>query len=498
MFFLSRLSSRALVLTGWMALWTLGCGGGGGGDTPAGSGGGGTPPPAPLPTVIYGITTGSIPTRYDLHLVKADGTGHVQLTTTGDATNALAIEGSRVIYTRWLRSHRHLYSVGTNGAANVSLGSDTADVDQLWIGNLNGRVIYSIFNSAEGANASDIYSINPDGSDLRQIASYAYTSGVQAITPLILNGKVVYTDISGGSGDLYAMNADGTGLTTLAAGATLESIQGEANPLDPITGKVVYEVSSGTNVQFHAIKVDGTAETTLAPGFQKQLVAKVSGGQLFYLLNTSGSLYDLWAVALDGSNNRRLAAGGSRYLYLNDVSSTQAFYTSYTTGTGAISEVYAVRWDGIGPTALSPLSQRYGLAGLAGNKVVLTSTLGPGLNRLYVVNTDGTGLTPLTPGTEIAYFLGYWNSRIYFSRNLGTAGSVQYAIFSCATDGTGITPIVSNPGYSVSELSLHSDRFIFQRLETTVSSPTGVGSVRGDGTGELLLSPATATLLLAQ
>jgi hypothetical protein len=485
--------ARSIVIASCALL--LGCAGGGG-DSAAPAPSAAPASPAALSTVIYGLQTASIPTRYDLYLVKADHTGTTRLTTSGDALNALAIEDARVIYTRWMGSHRHLYAVGTDGSSNVSLGSDTAAVDQLLLGVLDHRAIFQVLNAAEGANACDLFSVKLDGSDLRQIGSYAYANGVQAITPLVLGGKVVYTDISGGAGDLYAVNADGSGLRALSATSTLDTIQGELNPLDASTGKLVYEVFSGSNVQFHAVKLDGTGETTLAPGFQKQAAVKVASGQLFYLLNTTASYYDLWAVNLDGTHNRRLAtANGSRSLALGDISSTQAFYTAIA---GSIREVYAVNLDGTGTTALSPLGQNYGFAGLAGGKVVMSAFLGTGLNRLYVVSPDGTGLTPLTPGTELAYYLGSWNNRIYYSRNLGASGSVQYAIFSCALDGSGVTTVVSNGAYSAQQLTPANARFVYQRSDTSVSSDLGVGSVQADGTGELLLTPGTATLLFAQ
>lgn len=483
-------STSAGILT---LLGLLACGGGSG-SAPAASGDG--PPTPPPATVVYGIQTAALPFRYDLHTVKADGTGERQLTTTGDALWAYAISGSRLIYDRWLRNHHHLYGVGLDGSSNTSLGSDTADTDQIFVGAAGDRAVFRVANSAEGTNAWDLFSVKLDGTGLVQIGSYAYVNLGSAIQPVLEGGKVIYTDLSGGAGDLYAVNPDGTGLTPLATGPSLEAVAGEMHFLEPVSGKLVYTEFTGGHTILHAVKLDGSGSATLTPTTVNSTASALIPGKLLYLvLGTSGS-GSLWIVGLDGTGTAALADDPTRLQVAGPEIGTRITVQSRA---GSVREVYAMNEDGSGAVALSPLGGSYGIAGAAGGRAILSTDLGPGRNQLASVALDGTGLTALTPGTELAYFQGGWGGRAVFLRDLATvSGQVQYALCACAPDGAGSAILVSHADASVDTTQLAGDRIVFQLMTVSAYSPAGLGSVKLDGTGEVRLATGDATLMLAQ
>lgn len=489
-----RNSSVLIATFGLAGLLACSGGGSGAGATPTGSG---TPAPSSPPaTVLYGVQTATSPLRYDLHTVKADGTGELRLTSTGDALWAYALSGSRVIYDRWLRSHHHLYAVGLDGSSNVSLGSDTADVDQVYLGAADGRAVYRIANSAEGASAWDLYSVKLDGTGLVQIGSYAYVNGASAIEPVLEGGKVIYTDISGGGGDLYAVNPDGSGLTPLATGTGLEALSGEMHFLEPVSGKLVYTEYTGGHTVLHAVKLDGSGAATLTPTTVSSVVSALIPGKLLYVVPGTSGTGALWVVGLDGTGTHVLADDPTRLQTAGPEIGTRLIVQSRA---GSVREVYAMNEDGSGAVALSPLGGSYGIAGAAGGRAILSTNLGPGLTQLVSVAPDGTGFTALTPGTELAYFQGDWGGRAMYLRNLATgSGQVQYALCASAPDGTGATTLVSHADASVDGAQLAGSRLVFQLMDVSVSTPVGLGSVRPDGTGEVRLVTGNATLMLAQ
>lgn len=472
----------------------LACSGGGSGSGGAPAAGG--PPSAPPATVLYGVQTATLPTRYDLHVVMADGTGERRLTSTGDATWAYAIAGSRVIYDRWLRSHHHLYGVGLDGTFNVSLGGDTADVDQIYVGAAGDRAVFRVANTAEGTSAWDLFSVKLDGSGLIQIGSYAYVNPGSAIQPVLEGGKVIYTDLSGGAGDLYAVNPDGTGLTTLAAGPSLEALPGEGHFLEPVSGKVLYTEFTGGHTVLHAVKLDGSGSATLTPTTVSSEADGLIPGKLIYLVPGSSGTGSLWIVGLDGTGTAALADDPTRLQIAGPEIGTRITVQSRA---GSVREVYAVNEDGSGSVALSPLGGSYGIAGAAGGRAILSTDLAPGRNQLASVALDGSGFVALTPGTELAYFQGDWGGRAVFLRNLATvSGQTQYALCACAPNGAGAATLVSHADASVETCQLAGDRLVFQLVDVSVDSPTGVGSVKPDGTGEVRLATGNATLMLAQ
>ncbi|HEU4952585.1 MAG TPA: hypothetical protein VFT46_11590 [Holophagaceae bacterium] len=485
----------ASALVGLLSLAGLAaCSGGGSGDGgPAAAGG---PPAVPAVSLVYGVQTATLPTRYDLHTVKSDGSGERQLTGTGDALWAYAISGSKVIYDRWLRSHHHLYGVGLDGTSNVSLGSDTADVDQIYIGAAGDRAVFRTANSAEGANAWDLFSVKLDGTGLVQIGSYAYVNSGSAIEPVMEGGKVIYTDVSGGAGDLYTVNPDGTGLTPLATGPSLEAVAGEMHFLEPSSGKLVYTEFTGGHTVLHAVKLDGSGAATLTPSTVSSAVSALIPGKLLYLVPGASGTGSLWIVGLDGSGATALASDPTRLQTAGPEIGTRITVQSRA---GSVREVYAMNEDGSGAVALSPLGGAYGIAGTAADRAILSTNLAPGRSQLASVALDGTGFATLTPGTELAYFQGAWGGRAVFLRNLATvSGQVQYALCASRPDGTAPTILVSHPSASVDSAQLAGDRIVFQLQDVSVSTPVGLGSVKADGTGEVRLATGNTTFMLAQ
>ncbi|MFC1711426.1 DUF5050 domain-containing protein [Patescibacteria group bacterium] len=148
-----------------------------------------------------------------------------------------------------------------------------------------------IFHSDRGGNR-DIYSINPDGSDVVNLTNNSYTEVFGALSP---DGtKITYSKLDdAGNNDLWIMNSNGTNqqqLLDLNFNSNIDS------DFSPDGNYIVYDEF---NSSIWIVNVDGSNNRLLASGFGRP---EWSNDNIIYFTKDDGTgNLDIWKVNPDGS-----------------------------------------------------------------------------------------------------------------------------------------------------------------------------------------------------
>ena len=189
----------------------------------AGCGGAGSPSPGPI--VFTGNPEGH---GWQLMAVNADGSGLRQLTETDrDLAPGMSPDGTKVLLERTHESESarcglptcaQLFVADAGGGRERPLTAAEADAEGATWSPDGDRIAFSKRDpereSDEVTDAqTDIYVMNPDGTDEIQLTDLAGAEGIPTWSP---DGKrIAFSTSKGDEGDIYVMNSDGTELTRL-------------------------------------------------------------------------------------------------------------------------------------------------------------------------------------------------------------------------------------------------------------------------------------------
>ena len=165
-----------------------------------------------------------------------------------------------------------------------------------------------IIFSANPTGSSQIYTINPDGSDMVQITNLAPTQQEGLQPTFSPDGRRILFSYGAGSAgpDLYVVNSDGTGLTQL----TFDGLS-SAGRWSPDGTRIVFAQTStltGVNVVI-AMRADGKGKkTALTSGFWDSYAPSYTpdGRQIVYYSQQGGLLEAVWIMNAGGSEKMRL------------------------------------------------------------------------------------------------------------------------------------------------------------------------------------------------
>jgi|tagenome__1003787_1003787.scaffolds.fasta_scaffold20985004_1 Tol biopolymer transport system component len=273
----------------------------------------------------------------------------------------------------------------------------------------NGRIVFT----SDRHGSWQIYTMNPDGSDLVQVTNLAPTDDTRSAFPTISpNGRQIAFNYNSGEGpDLYLINVDGTGLRQLTADhASLFP------RWSPDGSRIAFATASelGTGV-IATILVHGNGErriltTNLWDSFAP--IYTPNGKQIVFQSSRGGFVSAVWIMNVDGSNQRRLtrpglrgaanaiSPDGRRLLLINNLNSPPALRN----------ETFVMNLDGTGLTRLGPLSKFHHDLSPSyspdGNKIAFISDrfstditeFTYGTFDVVIMNADGTDVTDVLPG----------------------------------------------------------------------------------------------------
>ena len=256
----------------------------------------------------------------------------------------------------------------------------------------NGRVVF--VSNLGGTN--QLYTMNPDGSDMVQITNLPPTPDV--FTPdFSPDGKrIVFSSDFTGNFELYVVNSDGTGLAQL----TNTGFDKLFARWSPDGRRIVFMLGDEVTTRIAVMRSDGLGQpTVLTPDVPWQCYQpefSPDGRQIVFASQADGLVSALWIMRADGQQKRRLTAaaleaGGPDY---SPDGQNVAFYSQQNTALPT--SVYAMRPDGSNLRLLAGRVALYPTYSPDGKKILFSG--GPTLDQainLYTMNADGTNKTQI-------------------------------------------------------------------------------------------------------
>lgn len=250
----------------------------------------------------------------------------------------------------------------------------------------NGRLA---FQSRRAGNW-EIYTMNPDGSDVVRLTSDAADDERPGWSP---DGRqIVFGSRRGGNPDIYVMNADGSGLRRV----TTQPGEDYAPQWSADGARIVFRSSRDGNKEIYVMNADGSGQTNLTrnPADDTGPVWSPLGDKIAFSSNRAGN-DDVYLMNVDGSGLVRLTTSPA-----ND------FAAAWSPDGGRIAfrserdgnvEIYVMNADGSGQTNVTrhPASDR-GPAWSPDGAEIAFYTNRDGNYEIYAIRPDGTGLRRLT------------------------------------------------------------------------------------------------------
>lgn len=235
----------------------------------------------------------------DVYVMNADGTGVTRLTYSGGTETApvWSPDGSKIVMDSDRDGNREIYSMNADGSKQTRLTfNPTSDCGPVSFSPDGERIAFARNASGEGPASDnfDIYSINIDGGDLRQ-------------------------------------------LTT--------DPRFDAEPVwSPDGSRILFITGRDRNFEIYAIKTDGTGEVNLtnSPAYEGAFAFAADGMQVFYLgiKFERSELSQIYLMNIDGTDRRQLTSFSDkidRAAY-----SPQAMQFSLTSKKDGNFEIYAM------------------------------------------------------------------------------------------------------------------------------------------------------------
>src|SRR5262249_33492102 len=287
-----------------------------------------------------------------------------------------------------MKASRVLSLIPSTMLAAFALLSTAATAHATYAGK-NGRITFV----SNLSGTYQLYTINPDGSDMRQITNLPPTENTIWTPDYSPDGQqIVFSHDMTGALELYTINADGSGLTQVTHdgnGHLFARWSPDGHRFVLMSGSP----EKATTV-ITTMRTDGSDEVSLTddiPFESYQPEYTPDGKQIVFASQAGGLVSAVWIMNADGSNKRRLTdapleAGGPD---ISPDGKRVTFYSQQNTPRPAA--VWVMNVDGSSQHRLTPLGL-YPIFSPDGTKLVFTkgTLAGGGPINLYTMNSDGT------------------------------------------------------------------------------------------------------------
>ncbi len=314
-----------------------------------------------------------------------------------------------------------------------------------------------VFYSNRDHSASEIYTMNPDGSGIIRLTNNVVTDN----GPIWSHDgtKIAFNSNRDGVNVIYIMNADGTGITRLLNTAELSY----APSWSPDDTKIVFAGVRNGAEEINIVNIDGSDEIRLTgPGNESPDWSPDGTKIVFASYRNGNTSPEIYVMNADGTNQTRLTdSSGANFWPRWSPDGTKIVFMSSRTDNY---EIYTMNADGTNQTRLTNTS------GLNlnpnwspdGTKIVFASTR-DGNYEIYTMNADGTNQTNITNNSKLDLdpdWIGIDtiapNTSITANptnpSNLNTASfsfvSTEPGTFECQIDGGSYSACTSPKSYS--------------------------------------------------
>jgi TolB protein len=215
-----------------------------------------------------------------------------------DMNPQLSPDGKSIVFYSHRSSTNQIYSMNLKSKKVTRLTNNMAD-DYDPTFSPNGQQI--VFKSTRDDGHGDIFIMNVDGSDQRNIT--ATRPDTEEWDPVFnLDGeKILFVVRENGDNttdEIYSMNRDGSNLVRL----TNNNVSDWYPAVNPVSGEIVYtSVDPKTNTDaLFTMDVDGTDKKQLAniPGYSSDPSWNAEGNAIIFINKHAGQ-YDIYSVNLD-------------------------------------------------------------------------------------------------------------------------------------------------------------------------------------------------------
>ncbi len=288
-------------------------------------------PGSPMAVWHVGLQGGTV-TR-----ITHDLNNYNDLSITSDAARLAAVQVQSVSNIWVVRD------LDTRGAKQIKSESGALEV-LAWT-----RDDQIVYRSSAGGNGADLWIMNADGSNPRQLTVGARVSRGLTVSP---NGRhVVFSSDSAGQYNLWRVDINGGNLTQLTAG------DGEFNPQCTPDGRwVVYQVNEVIDPRLWKVPIDGGQPIQLTTTRATKPAVSPDGQMVAYSyldIDLNPSRWGIGTVETDGGNRLRRFDFPSTVTYRQVRWMPDGRAIAFVNSPGGLSDIWVQPLDGSAPKPLT-------------------------------------------------------------------------------------------------------------------------------------------------
>ena len=245
-----------------------------------------------------------------------------------------------------------IYVIGADGSDLQRLTGD--DANEYYTSWAKDRIAFS--SEVRGSKKSDIFTVSPDGADIRQVTKGPGLNGTPSISR---DGKrIAFASTRGGDKyQLYTMNADGSHVTRLTNDQTVAYF----NPqFSPDAKRIVYYAEKGDGKdQIWVMNSNGSNKTLLTANIGHNIFPGWSPDGKKIIFSSSKRDPDSAGSYIDGSFLYTMNADGSGLKKLGNIKSFFARFSpdgkkiAYISGRFPETQIYVANADGTGSVKIT-------------------------------------------------------------------------------------------------------------------------------------------------